>query len=136
MKSPLPPFGKGGLVGGFHIKSKGYSGDCASCHDFAGKDGKFRLWEQAKYELLRGIVDLPKAEGKFRFDQNIVTKNEGLFSLFWLYDKNDYLHYASKITGKELSGKAFDSWTISVAGEVNNPYRTSLPDLIARCALD
>jgi len=128
--------GFGRLIHSIHRKNKGFSGDCASCHDFAGKDGKFRLWEQVKYELLRGIIDLPKAGGEFSFDQKIVTKDEDLFSLFWLYDKNDYLRYASRITGKELSGDTFDNWIISVTGEVKNPYRISLPGLIAAAPVE
>ncbi len=129
-------YGFGRLIHALHTPKKGFSGDCTSCHDYSENDGKFHLWDQVKYDVMRGITDVPNVQGEFRVDQDKLTETEDLFSLNWLYYSNDYMRYASAMSGKELSEDVFNNWTISVTGEVKNPYTIKLVDLIAEAPVE
>lgn len=124
-------YGFGRLIHGIHTNGK-----CISCHDYSENDGKFHLWDQVKYDVMRGITDVPDIKGKFKFTQDKLTKNEDLFSLNWVYGDNDYIRYASVLSGKQLSKKVFDEWTVAITGEVNKPFKMKLTDLIAEAPIE
>ncbi len=129
-------YGFGRLIHSLHSSTRGFPGDCASCHDVSEVDGKFHLWDLTKYFNMRGITDVPNVQGEFRVDQNVITKNDDLFSLNWLYYSNDYMRYASAMSGKQLDESVFNNWTVSITGEVEKPFTISLPDLIAEAPVE
>ena len=128
------PYAFGRLMHGLHRKSKGFQGDCASCHESTAKDGKFALWDDVKYAAYRGIVDVPNVKGDFSFSQDVITTDAELYSLNWLYDEMDYVRYASVNGGEELPEATFNDWTLSISGDVEKPYRIRLLDLLAEGA--
>jgi len=79
---------------------------------------------------LRGIKDIPNIKGTFKFTQDKLAKTEDLFSLNWLIEENDYMRFASFLSGLEQPKKMFDDWTIAITGEVNKPFKMKLVDLI------
>ena len=118
-------YGFGRMIHSMHPKN-----DCISCHDFSENDGKFHLWDQVKYDIYRGITDVPHVKGTFKFTQDKLTGTEDLFSLNWLIEANDYMRYASFLSGLEQPRKVFEDWTIAITGEVNKPFKMKLTDLI------
>lgn len=69
-------YGFGRLMHSLHAKNT-----CTSCHDFSENDGKFHLWDLVKYDIFRGITDIPNIKGKFRFTQDKLTGTQDLFTL-------------------------------------------------------
>lgn len=124
-------YGFGRLIHAIHPQ-----GSCTACHDYSENDGKFHLWDQVKYDILRGITDVPHVRGTFKFTQDKLTKTEDLFSLNWLIEENDYMRFASFLSGQEQPRKMFDDWTIAITGEVNKPFKMKLTDLIKEAPIE
>ena len=124
-------YGFGSLIHGIHDKDSGFGGDCWSCHAATNDGQGMRLWDEAKHELLRGIVPVENVQGEFSFDQDMTIPAENVFYFNWLCYDQDYVRYAAELAGVEADPSIFDSWPISVSGAVENEFTMTLGELIA-----
>lgn len=117
----------GNMIHGIHRKA-GVVNDCMACHT-ATADGKgMRLWEDAKHEVLNGIVKVPDVEGDFSWDQTTLGGNDVAFT-FWPHASDDQV-YVNAFSDEEPSDEDFNSYEITVSGMVDNPFTITLGDLI------
>lgn len=76
-----------------HASSDTYSGD--KWNGFQGNEGGLRLWDNVKYDLLRGITQHDQIEGTFDYDQDLVSAK--LFSANWIAWPSDADRYYTKV---------------------------------------
>lgn len=123
------PFSFGELIHGIHSKDS-FKGDCMSCHTATSDGQGLQLWEEAKYDVLQGMQFLPDVQGDFSYDQDTLT--DGIFNLWWPNPNTAVpgapLDHAFKGDGPD--DEIFNSWEITVSGEVDKSYTTTLGDLI------
>ncbi|MGI6695386.1 MAG: molybdopterin-dependent oxidoreductase [Christensenellales bacterium] len=119
----------GSLIHGIH--SKNPVGDkCMTCHN-ATSDGRgLILWEEAKYDVLQGITFLPDVQGEFSYDQNKLTDTEGILNVNWMSSDTNYAFAGAELADLPLDPDLFDNWTISITGEVKNPFTLTLKELV------
>ena len=124
----------GSLVHGLHKSSafQQMGGDCMSCHDANEETGEIRLWDQVKYDLMRGIVAIPEEEmeAEFSFDQTTLTDDENSFSLNWLDGFTDYMVYDDYVHGLKANHEDLLNWEITVDGLVDEPYTMTMGEII------
>ena len=128
--------GFGLLIHGLHDdRNAAFSqmgGDCWSCHAATNDGEGVVLWDQVKHEKLRGILDVAEATGEFTWNQDKTVTGEEAFSYDWLYVPEDYERYANEMAGVEPDPAAYDEWTITVKGTVENPVTFTLSELIEK----
>lgn len=113
-----------------------YDGNCYSCHD-ASNDGKgMVLWDDVKYERLRGITKVADVEGELTIDQDTLTEQEGTANMDAWNRLWDRVRSGSEYADTPMPESLFNSWPITVDGEVNEPYTALLPDLIEEAEAD
>lgn len=115
---------------------------CWSCH-FATEDGnEMQLWDEVKYDRLRGINEVENVQGEFSFTQDSVRHRadgdrlSDLIATKWA----GWCDYGSEpgeldsITNHsaETDQKTFDEWTITISGAVGQEMTWTLPELIAQ----
>lgn len=124
----------GSLLHGLHKNAAftAMGGDCMSCHDMNEETGAIRLWDNEKYNLMRGIINLDAEayEGEFTFDQTTQTDPDEMFSLNWLGDFSDYMIYDDYVNDLNEENFPFEDWEIRVEGMVDNPYTMTLGEMI------
>lgn len=124
----------GSVVHGLHHNDAftAMGGDCMSCHDMNEETGEVKLWDVAKYDLFRGVVDLDTEsyEAEFTYDQTTQTDPDDMFSLNWLVDFSDYMIYDDYVNDLNEEDFPFEEWEISVEGLVENPYTMTLGEMI------
>lgn len=119
----------GSLIHGMHSRDS-FKGSCLSCHD-ATDNGTMRLWEEAKYDVLRGFTYVENAQGRFSYEQETLTD---LPQIDWMLATLDDAEVESLVKGS--NGESLDSeslindWDITVSGEVDNPVSVNLGELI------
>lgn len=124
----------GSLLHGLH-KSETFTkvgGDCMSCHDASKLSGTMALWDEVKYERLRGILDI-KAEdlqAEFSFDQTTQTDPEKAFSLNWVSGASDYMVYDDYVHGLATKHEDLLNWKVSVDGLVEHPFTMTMGEII------
>ena len=67
-----------------------YKGNCYSCHDATNDGEGMALWDQTKFERLRGVTKVENVEGDFSIDQETTMAQEDMFNMdAWnrLYDR-------------------------------------------------
>ena len=107
-----------------------YKGNCYSCHDATNDGEGMALWDQTKFERLRGVTKVENVEGDFSIDQEATMAQEDMFNMdAWnrLYDR---MRSGAEYADTPMPQSLFDSWPITVDGEVNSPYTALLPDLV------
>lgn len=107
-----------------------YNGNCYSCHDATNDGLGMMLWDQTKFERLRGVTKVENVEGEFSIDQDTIMEQEDMFNMdAWnrLYDR---MRSGAEYADTPMPDSLFDSWPITVDGEVNEPYTAMLPDLV------
>ena len=108
-------------------------GDCWSCH-YASGDG-MQLWDEVKHTVLRGITNksADSMNGEFTWDQSVTTSRENHFTYQWMLEWEAYERWANGVLGNEpdpATDGMYDAWTITVDGDVNNPFTMSLQEMI------
>lgn len=106
-------------------------GNCWSCHFVDETTHEFVLWDAVKYNTLAGISTISDVQGEFSYDQDKLTTD--IFNLTHIYSSRDmdriFSHYAGIDPDPENDG-VYDSWTITVDGDVANPMTWTLRELI------
>ena len=119
----------GTLIHGIHQDVE--DATCPSCHNYTEDGEGFTLWDVSKHSLMRGITPVSELEGDFSWNQTDVIPADELFNYSWYYRGSDYLRNYRQANGDERDTSIYDSWTISVSGEVNKEVTYTLADLIA-----
>lgn len=110
------------------FKGEQYNGTCFSCHENDPQTGELKLWEEVKYDVLSGITNVSDVKGSFSFDQDVCLPLE---NSFWRGSDNTVP--GGTLLGGDVELKPFDdafyqSYTIKVQGEVNNPFEINVAD--------
>ena len=110
-------------------------GDCWSCH-YAAEDGEsMQLWDDVKYDVLRGItyITADDVQGEFVWEQETTIDVDDLYDVQWYFHEDGVTRYGELMDGAvpqpETDG-IYDQWTITVDGEVDNPFEMTLNELI------
>lgn len=104
------------------------NGTCESCH-YIDKEGKYQQWDLVKYDVLRGITDLSAdaVEADISWNQTEITSNDQLFYKNPKSEPDEWLFYDEQITED-----IYKNWTISVGGDVDNPYEMTIDEMIEK----
>ena len=133
----------GNLMHGMHYNARtqdkfedNFNGSCMSCHTATGDGEGFKLYEEEKYHLLKDSIDHVKADeinGKFSYTQDKVQSMDELYSYDFVHGYYDHMRYACSDLklDLEMPQSMMDEWTITIDGNVNEPYTAKLVDLIA-----
>lgn len=117
----------GTMIHGIH---KNASISCWTCHN-ATADGKgMTLWEEAKYDVLEGISAIADVQGEFSFSQEVVTDMHGQDTTSWFSGPTTISMASAELENLPLDEGLFNSWTITVDGDVENPFTMTLPEMI------
>ncbi len=106
-------------------------GDCWSCHAVDEQSGDIQLWDNVKYTMLHGITATPDVDGDFSYDQDVLSAQA--CSLNWMSRPTDQERLARYFNGETpdpATDGIYDTWTITVEGEVENPLTFTLRELI------
>ena len=145
----------GTLIHGIHSTGQA---ECWNCHDAtnngdaAGGQGEFDyseniadsldtassagssmvLWDLTKHNKLRGITDIADTEvnGAFSYNTDELTDPEDLFNVTWQTFTDDYQRIAHMENNDPLDEELFNTWTVTVSGEVDSETTWTLPELI------
>ncbi|MDR3052957.1 MAG: molybdopterin-dependent oxidoreductase [Coriobacteriales bacterium] len=120
----------GSLVHGIHqgVEQAG----CWNCHVGTGSGDGMQLWDEVKHGQLRGITPLAEVPGDFSYDQDKITAAEDLFDFGWDYFEWDYIRSENTANNTPLDQELFDTWTVTISGEVNQEVTYTLPELIEK----
>ena len=104
------------------------NGNCESCH-FIDMDGKYQQWDFVKYDVLRGITDMPAdtVEADFAWNQTEITPNEKFFYKNPKSEPDQWLFYDDQITED-----IYKNWTIKVSGDVDNPFEMTIDEMVEK----
>jgi DMSO/TMAO reductase YedYZ molybdopterin-dependent catalytic subunit len=111
---------------------KAMGGSCESCHYIARHDDgtiEYQRWDYVKYDVLRGIADLPAEEMNlsFEWNQTEVTPHEKMFFKTIKSNPETWLTKESQVSQED-----FDKWTITLSGDIDNGGVYTLPELIEK----
>lgn len=120
------------LIHGIHLKGDGSDQTaCFTCHDTqSDQTASMPLWDAVKHERMRGITKVEDVQGDFSFTQDSVIPTEELYNINWLYQKLDIDRWERVKEGQGLDEEMFETWTVTVSGEVENEVTYTLPELI------
>lgn len=126
----------GSLLHGLHKKASfsAMGGECMSCHDANGKTGKMELWDEVKYDRLRGINKLAadSLDATFDFNQTTITDHKNSFSLNWVSGASDYIVYDDYVHGLVNDPADLMKWEFSVEGLVERPFTMTMEEMIKK----
>lgn len=116
----------GNLIHGIHSKA-GVGNDCMTCHAATADGNGMRLWDEARYDVLEGISDVPEVTGEFWYDQTTLGGTTALS----LWPSLGNWGYERAFAGEGHDQEAFDNWEITVSGLVDSPFTITMAELIA-----
>ena len=108
-------------------------GNCLSCHNMTADGQGVTLWDLVKYDKMVGIIKVPDVEGEFAYSQDLKQDQDDLFTFDWQHSYYDALRRGTGLNGSgvnEYPEALYNEWTITVEGNVNNPYTAYLKDLV------
>lgn len=119
------------MIHNLHYKSSvDFKGSCMSCHAQYGDDASMQLFDDVKYDLLRGIVDVADVQGAFTFSQDETTELDDLWNFPWYSYDDDYMREENALGDVPLDQDMYDNWTISISGAVEQETTFHLKDLV------
>ena len=130
----------GRLIHGIHEHSRNaemfeaMGGGCGSCHSATGDGEGMQLWDNVKYKALGdSITTIENVEGNFSVTQDKVQSMDELYSYDFVHGYYDHMRYACSAAALdlELPMSMMEEWTITIEGNVPEPYTAKLVDLIA-----
>lgn len=117
-------------------------GDCWSCHYANANGEQMQLWDAVKHSVLRGITRMSSdtMNGEFSWNQDKVQTADEAFQFFWLiHMPGDLNRLSRELTGLKPDPEndgVYDSWMLTINGDVENPTTMSINDWIAAIGLD
>ncbi len=116
----------GNLIHSIH-RGDDFKGDCMSCHTATADGNGMRLWEDAKYDVLGGIIDVPDVQGDFSYEQDIAL-GDNLALANWGNSFDE--PWDKAFTDEEIPEDKRNNWEISISGMVDEPFSITLGELI------
>lgn len=116
-----------------HGKHQGKAA-CWNCHDASGNtDGSMTLWDLVKHDKLRGITDIADVDmaGEFNCRNDEVTSDNDLFNVMWQTSDLEYQRYDDIVNDAPRDDETFNSWTVTISGEVGEEKTWTLEELVA-----
>lgn len=106
--------------------------ECFQCHD-TQVDGGMALWDQTKFSEFHGITSVEDAEqnGSFQWDQDYTVSQDEMPNAQWMSNEYDEMRFENTANDVPLDQEMFDTWEITVSGEVEQEQTWLLKDLIA-----
>lgn len=121
----------GGMLHAIHnVEAADSEVGCFNCHTTT-VEGGMALWDQVKYDELKGITAVENVNGSFTFDQDYTVSQDEMPNAQWLGNDYDIMRFDNTAEGKPLDQEMFDTWEISITGEVAQEQTWKLTDLIA-----
>lgn len=108
--------------------SDSFTGDCMDCHLATADGNGMQLWDLAKYDALSGIKSIADVQGDFSYDQDVIKGNS--LGYTWWPSGSDQEEMSNALKGLDPDTSIYDTWTISVAGMVDNPFTMTLSEII------
>lgn len=101
-------------------------GTCQSCHYINPDTGVFDRWDEVKYNLYKGITDVPSDELKasVTYDQTTLTPAENRIFKTVKDEPSEWLTDDTKV-----DTSIYENWVISIDGDCENPVEMTLPEL-------
>lgn len=119
----------GSLIHGIHSRET-FDGTCMSCHDGTTTTG-MRLWEEAKFDILRGFTYVSDVKGDFSFEQDTLTSLPEIDWMLATLDDGEVDSFKKASAGETPdSERLINEWEITVSGEVDKPVTVNLGELI------
>ena len=118
-------------------------GDCWSCHYATdlGEGSEMKLWDNVKHSVMRGITRMSSdtMDGTFSWNQDKTLTVDQVFSYPWMARFDEIGRHGRELSGikpdPETDG-IYDSWTITVNGEVENPVTMTINEWIEAIGVD
>ncbi|MCI8424626.1 MAG: molybdopterin-dependent oxidoreductase [Adlercreutzia sp.] len=121
----------GGMLHAIHnVDSSSTEVGCFNCHTTT-VEGGMALWDQVKYDELKGITAVENVSGTFTYDQDLTVSQDQMPNAQWMGNDYDIMRFDNTAEGKPLDQEMFDTWEISITGEVAEEKTWKLTDLIA-----
>ena len=121
----------GGMLHAIHnVEASDSEVGCFNCHTTT-VEGGMALWDQVKYDELKGITAVENVNGTFTFDQDYTVSQDEMPNAQWMGNDYDIMRFDNTAEGKPLDQEMFDTWEISITGEVAQEQTWKLTDLIA-----
>ena len=111
---------------------------------FVGSPAEWKLWDEVKYDVMKGIYLVNDIEGDFSFTQDTVTPSDHLFNETWLANTSqeiaekagfDGAQFANDLgsidSNPELKEEILQNWEFSVTGFVNEEKTFKWGDVMA-----
>lgn len=118
-------------------------GDCWSCHYATDLDGgsEMKLWDDVKHQVLRGITSVAseKLDGTFSWNQDKVVGRSATFTFPWMARRDEIERQGRQLSGIEPNPETdgiYDTWTITVNGDVENPTTKTINEWIEAIGLE
>lgn len=109
-----------------------FNGDCMSCHNATENGQGMQMWDLVKYDHLWGINDIAADEVKdAEFSVEQETTQDDIFSFEWLGGYYCFTRHGSEMNDLAMPQSLFDTWEITIEGNVPQPYTALLKDLVA-----
>ncbi len=102
-------------------------GTCQSCHYINPATNSFELWDEVKYDVLKGFtgVDAETAGISVSYDQTTITPAENRYYKTIIDEPSTWLTDDSTV-----DQSIFDNWVISIDGDCANPVEMTLPEMV------
>lgn len=108
------------------------NGSCNSCHYING-DGEYERWDYVKYDHLKGITDIAAddLQAEITYNQDQITPIE---NMYYKSPKVVNMEPTDWLTDdSQIIPDIYDQWTITVSGDVDNPFTMGLDELKEAC---
>lgn len=120
----------GSYLHGIHnVGEEANSVDCYSCHD-TSVEGGMMLWDETKHTVFEGITQVENVAGTFAFDEDYTVGADEMPNAQWMGNYYDELRFDNERNNVPLDEEMFDTWEISITGEVAEEKTWKLPELI------
>lgn len=124
----------GFMMHGIHSGNAAFEamgGNCWSCHYADETSPEMLIWDEVKYDKLKGITKLTDVHGEFHYDQDVVSGLD--FNIDWMYDNDNerMAKYRAGIAPDPENDGMREMWNITVTGEVEQELTFNLAEMIA-----
>ena len=116
-----------------HLNSAAFTdtngGTCQSCHYLNPATSSFELWDEVKYDVLKGFTDVTadEAAADVSYDQTTLTPAENRYYKTIIDEPSTWLNDDSAI-----DESIYENWVISIDGDCANPVEMTLPEMVEK----
>lgn len=99
-------------------------GTCNSCH-YITNDGKYQIWDEVKYDVMRGISDVAAndVDVSVEWNQDEITPVDKMF-----VQKKAKNNWEWNLV--EQAENIRDTYTVKFTGDMDNPREMTIQDMI------